>query len=208
MLAKWYYSILIVGIALSGVVFQQQNVVPNQEITLSFTQETISSQETQNIIVLLKSELQALGAKNINVHSTEQGLLKIAYYSDENVNDVKQSLNTSDEFNKTNSLTNESSSKHNDNNETIAFNLDVYEIQKTDNSKGQAGKFALETTTKNDYTFSQNVFPFAHYQEEKLLVIAENFRSKVSGNDDANNDNRSRHKIPEVRAGPFTRRNS
>lgn len=200
MLSKWCYSILIVGLAFVGAVSLQET--PNQEITLSFSEAYVSSEETQKAIVAVKAQLQSLGAKNIQVFSTEKGHLKIAYFSKEDVGAIKELLSSSKEL-KTSSFWNSNLPvNYPEEDNSIAFNLEVSEIQKDSNANHLGGKLAIETNTKNDLAFGSSDF-LLKANEDNSLLITKQLVKKVSAYRSLIHKNSTRKKIPEVRAGPL-----
>ena len=90
--SRRYIGALIIVLTFLGVVYQQQNSLPNQEIVLQFTDAKVTSSETQNTIAIVKEQLQNLGADNIHVKETQEGTLKITYYSATNVSSIKKIL--------------------------------------------------------------------------------------------------------------------
>jgi hypothetical protein len=202
---KWYISALVIILSLlGGMVSQEKNLAPNQEIVLQFTSETVSSDQAQNAIATVIQQLQTVGVHDIQVTEYKGGQLKITYFSTTDIGSVKKILSKEKTFELNNSLTHgsdipfESPSKDN----TIAYNLDVYEIHNGyDSASHLSGKLALEHRTDNDRLSNPN--PFAHttavdYNDlEQQVKVAYKFH-KYTGIA----INHISHKIPEVRAGP------
>ena len=202
---RWYISTLIIILALIGVVSEPQISVPNQEIVLQFTDLTISTEETQNTLAIVKKQLQDLGVENIQIEGLEAGSVKITYYSESEVDTIKQSLSQEKKltldytpFNKE-----ERESKLPSDKNTIAYNLDVHEIQKNHDANWDLnGTPVQELKTKSNHFFNYNVFASFNdadvHEQESVSKIA----YKVNQNMAMAIDDASRS-IPEVRAGPI-----
>ncbi|PKV49843.1 hypothetical protein ATE84_1881 [Aquimarina sp. MAR_2010_214] len=203
---KWYFGILISALA-TLVVIQQQTVVPNQEIVLEFVNSEITSLEAENAITIVKKQLQSIGVQYTRItKGLKDGKLKIAYYSDADVEYIKRILSEEqnvrldhvfyDQNEDDNPFPLEKKSKD--------YNFDVYEIQKsTDFDADFNGKYVLEVTHERDGYSGSNSYSFVKEIDadciNRLIKIAE----KVNTNIAIAIDNTS-HKIPEVRAGPIS----
>lgn len=206
MLKKWYVITFVVILSLLGFVSQEQNVIPNQEIVLQFTDIEITSQEAQSTIAIVKKQLQNIGADNIQVKESHNGKLKITYYSSTDIAIIK------DAFSKDESLNVNYSSEKQDGNSTklpsdentsLSYNLDVYEIQKEqDTNRDLNGIQLVEFDSKSDRFFDPNTF----FSSKSLDSRIANSRVKVAyiihSNIAIAIDNTSKS-IPEVRAGPI-----
>ncbi|GGX21250.1 hypothetical protein [Aquimarina muelleri] len=202
---KWYFGILIATLALL-VVIQQQTVVPNQEIVLEFVDIEITSLEAQNAIAIVKKQLQSIGIKNTRVsEELKNGKLKITYYSDVDVEDIKKILSKErnveldpifyDNEDKDSFPLNENSKD---------YNLDVYEIQKsTELSSDFIGKYVLEIKNEQGEYSSSNTCNFISDVDESYIDRLVKVAQIVHANIAIAIDNAS-HNIPEVRAGPIS----
>lgn len=201
---KWYISTLIIILTIIGVVCEQQISIPNQEIVLQFTDSEVSVEEAQITIEIVKKQLQNLGVENIQVTEQETGNIKITYYSDSDVDIIKQSLSREKKLILDYSPIDRSTqdSKFPSDKNTIGYNLDVHEIQKNhDVNRNLNGTPAQELKLKSNHFFNYNVlasFDEAGVSEqESVLKVA----YKVNKHIALAIDNASRS-IPEVRAGP------
>ena len=203
---KWYFGILITTLALL-VVVQQQTVVPNQEIVLEFVDIEITSVEAQNTIAIVKKQLQSIGVKNIRIsEELNNGKLKIAYYSDVDVEHIKKIFSKEknvalDHAFYDNNKEKDSFPLHDN---SKKYNLDVYEIQKdTDLDSGFIGKYVLEVKHEQNGYSGSNTYSFVSEADinyiDRLIKVAQ----KVNANIAITIDNTSRN-IPEVRAGPIS----
>jgi len=173
---KKYIGAIIFILSFLAVISQQEFNMPNQEIVLEFNQAEVTSSQSESTVAHVKQQLQILGASQIKVQQTVSGKLKITYYSDADVASIKKTFAKDLEHN----LDATVFSKPNKQTElpsklpTIAYNLDVFEIQNTNNSGwGLDGKCVLSTDTKSDRFSDPNVFFFI--EVEKLSLAEKKF---------------------------------
>lgn len=204
---KWCFSAALIFIAvLGGILGQQQATVPNQEIVLQFSDADISTRDAQQTIAIVEQQLERIGVAYIHVSEQEDGKMVISYYSDTNVESIKALLSKQKELalglvsNKTSDQPLQLPSQ----NESFAYNLDIYEIQDGQNSVSNlGGKCAVELKS-GQYRF---VNPNFHIPSENsynddngpILKIKVAIQCYIAIKNDDN-----LHKIPEVRAGPIT----
>jgi hypothetical protein len=200
---KWYLGTLLIILAVLGVVNQQQISVPNQEIVVQFADARIASNNAQNAIALVKEELQELGAENIRVVKSQEGYLKITYFSATDVAAIKKTLA------KRNTLRPEEDFKHDKHPEDfpfqdnpISYNIDVYEIEKdASNDWDFNDTFVLELKPKSDRFFNPNVL--ASFKESDITDRSNSIEVSLNVYKHIATSVNSRfYNIPEVRAGP------
>jgi hypothetical protein len=200
--SRWYISILIITLTFLGSIASTQQVAsPNQEIVLQFSSENVSPQDTLNAITSVKQQLEFAGVNAIKVQTLQGGQLKITYFSNSDVEDIKILLSkecaldlgyVSQGNNQSNTPSEEKS---------IKYNFDVYEIQQADNISDLEGKLALEPKAENDRIFNPNVLISAKEIDIDAKENIEKIAYKLSRTIAIAIDNHS-YKIPEVRAGP------
>jgi len=194
MKSKWYFGIVITALTFF-VVSQQQITVPNQEIVFQFSDNQATVSQTEKAIQAIKAQLQNIGVKNTQVFE-QNGILKISYYSDITIAEVKSILlNEKLIFNNTKGT-------QNDNPLDSSYNVDVFEIKPaTASGVGFDGKFIVEA--KQEYTrASQIVLTFSAITEGIIqLTLPANVTYKVNTNSSISIDKGS-FNIPEGRAGP------
>ena len=88
---RWYFSALVIILAISGAIYQQQHTIANQEIAFQFSNVDHASKEAQNTIANITKQLDDFGVENIQVKE-EEGQLKISYYSDADIASIKEIL--------------------------------------------------------------------------------------------------------------------
>ena len=200
--SRRYIGALIIVLTFLGVVYQQQNSLPNQEIVLQFSDVTIASDEAQSTITFVKAQLQNIGVDNIQIKEDENGVLKITYYSDTDVESIEESLNKKTKLKLSyNSDGQQKEHKPISDNE-IAYNLDVYEIQKSNDSDWKLlATNALEFNSESDRFFNPNVFLSAIQINNGENETSYRIVLKTQKNIAIAIDNTS-YNIPEVRAGP------
>lgn len=199
---KWFISIFILAlIALGNVASKQQATIPNQEIVLQFISESISSEDAQTAIAVVKEQLENTGIADIQVQELQEGRLKITYYSSSDVASIKALLSNGNALNLGYiSYDNHDNHKPSEDH-SIEYNLDVYEIQKGDDLSGFDGKLALETKAEHDRFFNPNVVTTSAIinvdVKAQIEQVAFKFRKDIAIAIDKHS-----YKIPEVRAGP------
>lgn len=203
---KWCFGILITALT-TLVVIQRQTVVPNQEIVLEFVDIEVSSLEAQNAITVVKKQLESIGVKNTRISKgLKDGKLKIAYYSDVDVEYIKRILSEAqnvqlghvfyDQNKEDNPFPLDKNSKD--------YNLDVYEIQKsTDSNTDFNGKYVLEIKQQYDRDSSNYTYSFFAVIDVDDINGLAAVTQKVNVNITIAIDN-TLHNIPEVRAGPIS----
>lgn len=199
--SRWYIGILIVGLTLlGGIANKQQVAIPNQEIVLQFTSDAITPYDTQNAISVVKHQLHTVGVENIRVEDHGDGYLKISYYSDSDVSSIKEILSTEAAI-ALDYISKEKNTDQPSEDNSLTYNLDVYEIQQADELSKLDGKLALETKSEQERFYNPNVFtPFELVHENQLNSILK-ITFKIQSSIAIAIDHIS-HKIPEVRAGP------
>jgi len=198
--SKWYISTLIIILTLlGGIASEHQVSVPNQEIVLQFANDDVTSLDTQQTITMVKQQLLTAGVENIQVQKQYNGQLKITYYSDSPVEQIKELLSKDSAIDVGYVSHNRNEKPSED--KKVTYNLDVYEIQQSDDLTESNGKLALEPNTDNDRLINPNVFISVEdiniKEYNSIVSVAYKFYTNVA----IAIDNRSQ-KIPEVRAGP------
>lgn len=195
-----YISALIIILTLLGF-SQLQMSVPNQEIVMQFTDDEVSSDDAQNAIAIVKDHLQTVGVDNIHVIAVGDGSLKITYYSDIDVADIKDILSKEDNLKLGYTSIDNESSKLPSDEESNSYNFDVYEIQKPSDTEWDfEGTLILELKPDGDRFSNPKVFTSVKEIKVKETIVKVAY--KVHYNIAIAIDNTS-YKIPEVRAGPL-----
>jgi hypothetical protein len=198
---KWYISALIFALAIVGISLEQVSV-PNQEIVLQFADVEVTLHETQDAIALVKSQLEAIDVDNIKIQELGNGTLKITYYSDVDVSEIKKI------FTGERSLAVDYTSHDTDKEDALlppekdvkSYQLDIYEIQDANDLVGSSGN-VLESKSEIIRFSTPDTYASISKQcsEEKNKV--EKLAYTVHRNIAIAIDNSS-YNIPEVRAGP------
>lgn len=198
---KWYISALIIILALlGGFATQEQNQTPNQEIVLQFSDTRVTHDEAQLAIAAVKTQLQAVGVHDITVTELEDGHLKITYFSSKDVASIKKILSQEESLEVNKDIPFELPSDKND----IAYNLDVYEIQNGyDNAFHLSGKLGLEHKAENDRLSNTNPYAISKRLDFSVCELNINVLYRFHNHIGITIDHIT-HKIPEVRAGPFS----
>lgn len=198
-----YIGALIIVLTFLGVVYQQQNTIPNQEIVLQFTDANLASDEAQNTIAIVTEQLQEIGVDNIQVKEGEDGILKITYFSHTDVDSVKNKLSTENGLVLNYNVDNQNKSNHSpDKENSIGYNLDVFEIYKGNETDWDlTANSVIEHKAESDRYFNPNVYFSALELSSSENELCYNVALKTQRNIAIAIDNIS-YIIPEVRAGP------
>jgi len=200
---RWYIPVFVAILAFFGI-RAEQSAVPNQEIVVQFNAGSISSDEANEAISEITNQLKSIGVEDVQVSEMLDGKLKVTYYSTIDVTVIKNLFYKEDklQFNDTDFIGNEGSSKIPFGNTSNTYKLDVIKLQKEYGfDLGLKGlpvalKFAKDQyvnqisalgTTENNFSLRQNFKSVAYknYCNVSLLIDT------------------TSHKIPEVRAGPL-----
>ncbi len=199
---KWFISALLFALAIVGISLEQVSA-PNQEIVLQFGDIEVTLDETEEAIALVKSQLEALDVDNIQIQESGNGTLKITYYSDIHVSEIKKifSDESSVAVNQTSYVT-KNTSEFPSEEDVTSYQIDVYEIQKNIDIVGSSGN-VLEPKSEIIRFFTPDSYAAISKQKEveknKAEKIAYTIHRKIAiAIDD------SSYNIPEVRAGPIS----
>ena len=199
--AKWYLGILTVILVLSGL--REQHTPPNQEIVLQFANETVTLDKVQSAIAEVESQLQNIGVTNIQIGETKNGILKIAYFSDIDIDAIKNELSKEDHLQL--KYTNNNQDNHSESpseQSTNDYDFDVFEIQNNYDVKSEIEGYLIDYKPESDLLVNSNNSN-ALYNEFAILIkndadaLAYNIYKNVTLVLDHISD-----KIPEGRAGP------
>lgn len=197
---RGYLSSIVVVLSFIGVISYQQDVVlPNQEIVLQFSDDQVSDVETQAAIDLVKKQLKGAGVKDIQVHASKKGQLKISYYSDSDIACIKTILSQEDSL--ALDVTSEETPLLPIEDDQKTYNVQVFEIHNNnDLSLGFAGKLAIEQATENSRFVNPNSYVpqiFDVKDTQRIVKVAHRFHTT-----EALTIEEACYIIPEVRAGP------
>ncbi|MFT5249028.1 MAG: hypothetical protein ACI93P_000751 [bacterium] len=199
---KWYLSTFILIVAFLGAGLQQFSV-PNQEIVLQFEDQEISLVETENAIANIKKQLQDIGVEKIQVYKGDNGVLKISYFSEIDVVSIKKLFSKEKALKLSYSLLDieEGTSKIPSKNKSNTYQLDVFEIQKSNGNEGDSNGLVVELLPENDRSFNPDVYYSALVQDVRFKNKIEKVAYVIYSAISIEIDNSS-YNIPEVRAGP------
>jgi hypothetical protein len=199
---KWYLSTFILIVAFLGAGLQQFSV-PNQEIVLQFEDQEISLVETENAIANIKKQLQDIGVEKIQVYKGDNGVLKISYFSEIDVVFIKKLFSKEKALKLSYSLLDieEGTSKIPSKNKSNTYQLDVFEIQKSNGNEGDSNGLVVELLPENDRSFNPDVYYSALVQDVRFKNKIEKVAYVIYSAISIEIDNSS-YNIPEVRAGP------
>lgn len=195
MKTKWYISTLFLIFILFGA-FHEQVSIPNQEIVLEFVTTKNNSNYIDNTIADVKEKLLNAGVSNISIKEAKNGTLKISYFSEVPVDNIREVLSKNPSF----------LLKNNPNNQqkkdvVYDYSLDIYELNKPTDNSNLDYKYVLEVKHQLDRFTTDNYF-----DNHKTLLANKTNRLykvayKIAKSNPFSKDYTS-NKEPEVRAGP------
>ncbi|PHS62817.1 MAG: hypothetical protein COB12_10395 [Flavobacterium sp.] len=187
------------------MVSQQEFSIPNQEIVVQFANDEVTSVEVQQTIATIKKQLKLIGVEHIQIRESKHGSLKFSYFSDVNIASIKKIISEENKFQLgvssvfQNETSNEAPSKEKSN----SYKLDVYEIQKGDDSEKDLNGLALVLTPEVDRFYKPNVY----FLKVEIDVWKTNKTEKIAFAIQKNiaiEIDKVSYIIPEVRAGPIS----
>ena len=195
MKAKWYFGTLFL-LFISFGAFQEQVSIPNQEIVLEFVDTKINQKDIENTIAEVKEKLLNVGVTNINIRKTQNGTLKISYYSVFDINNIKVELA------KQHKLVLNQNSDHKEKNENSSdYSIDIHELKNETDISNSDYKFVFDVKYNSDRYTNYNYYAFIKKTEQHKADQLFKTTYRVNKNSPFTKDKTS-HTEPEVRAGP------
>ncbi|SRX74536.1 hypothetical protein AEQU3_01515 [Aequorivita antarctica] len=201
---KWYIPVLIIALAFFGISLEQ-STLPNQEIVVQFDAKSVSADEAQRAVSDITNQLKAIGVADVQVSELLDGKLKVTYYSSIDVAVIKNLFYKQNKLQLDDTAFNEKdgSSQIPFSNDSYTYKLDVIKIQKDYGSDLGLHGLLVELKSAKDQYLNQIVSLVIEDANFSLkqnfeIVAYKNYRN-VSLLIDTTS-----HKIPEVRAGPFS----
>lgn len=203
MINKWFLGSLLVVLAFIGISLDQ-TAIPNQEIIIKFSNENVLQESSSEAITLVKSELEKINVSNIKIEEVVNGTLKITYYSEIDVLEVKKIFSESTLLNQSSLYTSQEEGQDLpfDNEDIENYHLDIFKIQDSNDLDGQNGAIA-ESKLESTRFSSVNCYAHLKIQSTQSLKNIEKVAYCVGLTCSLSIDHTS-HKIPEVRAGPIS----
>jgi len=201
---KRFTGALVILITFLGVIYQQQNTPPNQEIVLQFTDAHVTISETQHTLNLIKNQLHHLGAHNIRVKEIDGGILTITYYSTIEASHIKKNLIQKSYLLKgySNRSQNHSSEKSPLKNDVVNYDVDVFLLKNTNDIKSnQLAAIFLELSADNQRILIPKILIFSPKLYDKNKNIGQ--ETYKPSHDVILSDGKKYYHTLNVRAGPF-----
>jgi len=195
MSAKWYIGTLFLIFTYFGI-FHEQISVPNQEIVVEFVDTEADQEGIKNAIEDVRKKLLEIGVSNIKIQETESGTLKISYYSDTHIDNIKEALLEESQL-----ILDQNPKDQEQNHTSLEYKIDVYEITDQNDLSNHNNKLAFNNKQGSDrFTLDHN-----YSSAKSNEVLKANRLFKTAFNTYKNNPfvkDYTSHEEPEVRAGP------
>ena len=201
---RWYITGLIVALAFFGMSLGQSTINPNQEIVVRFNAASIDSDEVQQAIADIRSQLKSIGIDDVHVSEILNGKLKVTYFSDQDVAVIKNLFLQQNKLQLGDTAFNDKdgSSKIPFNQNPNTYKLDVIKIQQDPGSDVGFHGTLVEIKSASDQYVKPILSLATSEIDFSLKYSIESAGCKTYPNISLLINN-SAHKIPEVRAGPL-----
>lgn len=193
---RWYISTLFLILIYWGG-FQEPISTRNQEIVLEFFDTKTDQKNIESTSTDIQEKLLKIGVSNIKIQETENGTLKISYFSNVPIETIKVALAKDTE------LGSRHKSKNNKNNAPSSnYNIDIYQLTQEADLSNLDNKFIFEIKHNADrFTNNDN---YAHARSFQINNTNQLFKTAYKANRKSPfSKDRTSHKEPEVRAGPY-----
>ncbi|WP_299125336.1 hypothetical protein [uncultured Winogradskyella sp.] len=202
MKTKLQFGILVLLLAFLSRQLED-STVPNQQMVIQFSDENISVEDAENTIEAIHAKLQRIGAEQIQIGQSENGQLKITYFSNADVDKIQHILSSAEGL----ELANDSQSKSSNDfpSEKISkdYKLNISEIQNNSDVNWDFETIeVVELNQKSEHSYNHKVKTSGEYINTKHSNSIINIAIKCHTTIVIAIDNAS-YKIPEVRAGPI-----
>lgn len=194
---KWFIRALFLVLFICFGAFQEEVLIPNQQIVLEFIDGKINEEEINQTIENLKEKLLAAGVSNIVIKETENGALKISYFSSNHINEIKQALLEESEL-----ALNQNSDGKNQKLPISDYSLSIYELTNESDLSNLNDKYVLEIKYASErFTTNYSSALIKNIEVDKTNQL---FKTAFSANKNKSlAKDKPSHQEPEVRAGPF-----
>lgn len=202
MKTKLHIGILAVLLAFLGT-FIDYSTVPNQQIVIEFSDQSVSTEETENAIETIQAKLNRIGVTQIHIGQNKEGQLRITYYSKDNVDYIQNLLFTAEDFPIAYKTTQEHPNRFPDDNTKKEYELNISEIKVSSNidwsfEGTQVTEINHKTDQSNPLKIQYSAGTVNSDQAYGKIQVAISLKNSVA----IAKDHLS-YKIPEVRAGPL-----
>lgn len=204
MQTKLKFGILVLLLALFGR-YLEQSAIPNQQIVIEFSNEDVSERDAKNTIDDIQLKLQSIGVEDIQIGQSENGQLKITYYSDADVTHIEEVLSTEQGFKLTYDSDEDGSTNFPFEKALEDYELNISEIQ---NGNTNTINWDFESVKITELNQESERFYNAKVNSASKQLNSKYSNSLVTIAIEVNTtvviaiDSVS-YKIPDVRAGPY-----
>ncbi|WP_225036954.1 hypothetical protein [Winogradskyella sp. SM1960] len=202
MKTKLHFGLIILLLAFLGT-YLEQNTLPNQQIVIQFSDDDISTKDTENAIEVIQNKLESIGVTHIQIGQKNDGELRIIYHSTTAVEHIQNALFNVEDVNIAYNSTENHTNNFPDHKNHKDYELNITEIKISNNLNWDFERTqVVEVNQKTD----RFLYHKTHSSGNQFQHIENNFTIKLavcfSRTTTIETDNNS-YIIPEVRAGPI-----
>ncbi|WP_400080746.1 hypothetical protein [Winogradskyella sp. R77965] len=202
MKTKLHLGILVILLAFFGR-YVEDSTLPNQQVTIQFSDKNISKERALSTIKVIQERLQDFGAEQIQIGQSENGLLKITYFSKADVYKIQDILSSADGLELPNDSKSGNTQDFPSEKEGKDYELNISKIQNSNNIKWDCEIIeVVQLNQKSEYSLNPKVKTSGEHINTQQSNSKINAALKVNTTIAIAIDHIS-HNIPEVRAGPI-----
>lgn len=198
MKSKWHFSALFLLLFTLLGAFKEHTNLPNQEIVLEFSNTASHIDNRETTIANITKKLNDLGVTNISINTSDKNILKITYYSDIQVENIKEKIAESNV-----NLLENNSKKQSEDSDNSEYSIAIHEIIDLIDVQNSHKEYTFEFKSNFDRSLPTNTIalkgetlPFkANYLFKTQLSVNRSISFYKETNTSGD---------PEVRAGPLT----
>ena len=195
---SWYLGFLVVALTFLGISLDKTSSA-NQEIVLRFTNLSVTEGETQEVLNFVKEQLEQVTIGDIQIKKSANGDLKISYYSNVAIADIKELFSEKSALFLANTPPDDQSSLPGKE-DFEGYELDIFEVHSPKERVGSEGTF-VEFKTESVRFYTPDVYSFVQtYTSTKTAAIAVSYHNYATI---ALAIDQGSYTVPQVRAGPF-----
>ncbi|WP_179335911.1 hypothetical protein [Winogradskyella costae] len=202
MKTKLNIGLFVLFLAFLGT-YLEQNILPNQQIVVQFSDSEISSEDAEIAIEAIQNQLQNIGVTHIEIGQNNEGQLRITYYSNTHVKYIQNALFNVETLKVDYNSAHKQSNNFPEHKNLKDYELNISEIKTNDTINWDFERAqVVEVNQKIDRLSNSKTNNFGN----QFSAIEINYSIRVATaitNDAIVSIDTISYIIPEVRAGPI-----